>query len=113
MPLEDDDQRRVDQVMEEMGADKSGTRLLVLGTSQTQRLGFWMVVCIVVNRSIGVQSQVLVILNHLNLAKFIRLRLWRICDPGNPAKGHRESWSLALALGSWCHDWNMLASGLA
>ena len=53
MPLEDDDQRRVDEVMEEMGADRSGTRLLVLGTSQTQKLGFWMVVCVVINRAIG------------------------------------------------------------
>ena len=53
MPLEDDDQLRVDQAMDEVGADKSGTRLLVLNASQEQRLGFWTVFCAVINRSIG------------------------------------------------------------
>ncbi len=53
MPLEDDDQRRVDQAKDEVGADKSGTRLLVLNASREQRLGFWTVVCAVINRSIG------------------------------------------------------------
>ena len=53
MPLEDDDQRRVDQAMDEVGADKSGPRLLVLNASQKQILGFWTVVCAVINRSIG------------------------------------------------------------
>ena len=53
MPLEDDDQRRVDQAMDEVGADNSGIRLLVLNASQKQRLGFWTVVCAVINRSIG------------------------------------------------------------
>ena len=65
MPLEDDDQRRVDQVMEEFGADKSGSRLLVLGTSQTQKLGFWMVVCVVVNRSIGMSREALSVIAWL------------------------------------------------
>ena len=51
--LEDDDQQRVDQANEEMGADKSGTRLLVLNASQKQKLGFWTVVCTVINRAIG------------------------------------------------------------
>ena len=53
MPLEKDDQRRVDQAREEVGADKSGTRLLVLNASETQKLGFWTVVCTILNRSIG------------------------------------------------------------
>ena len=51
--LEDDDQQRVDQAREEVGADKSGTRLLVLNASQKQKLGFWTVVCTVINRAIG------------------------------------------------------------
>ena len=53
MPLEDDDQRRVDQAMAEVGADRSGTRLLVLNASQNQRFGFWTVFCALVNRAIG------------------------------------------------------------
>ena len=53
--LEDDDQQRVDQAKEEVGADKSGTRLLVLNASQKQKLGFWTVVCTVINRAIGMR----------------------------------------------------------
>lgn len=53
MPLEEDDQRRVDEAMKEVGADDSGTRLLVLNASQAQKLGFWTVVCTVLNRAIG------------------------------------------------------------
>lgn len=53
MPLEDDDQERVDKAMEEMGADSSGTRLLVLNASKMQKLGFWTLLCAVVNRSVG------------------------------------------------------------
>lgn len=53
MPLEDDDQRKVDEAMEEVGTDQSGTRLLVLNASSTQKLGFWTIVFTVVNRSIG------------------------------------------------------------
>lgn len=53
MPLEDDDQRRVDAATNEVGTDQSGTRLLVLNASETQKLGFWTVLLTVVNRSIG------------------------------------------------------------
>ena len=53
MPLELDDQQRVDQAMDEVGADKSGTKLLVLNASLTQKLGFWTVLCTVLNRAIG------------------------------------------------------------
>ena len=53
MPLEDDDQLRVDRAMEEVGTDDTGTRLLVLSASKTQKLGFWAVFCTVLNRAIG------------------------------------------------------------
>ena len=59
MPLEEDDQKRVDQAMDEVGADNSGTRLLVLNASQTQKLGFWTVFCTVVNRSVGTKLPIL------------------------------------------------------
>lgn len=58
MPLEDDDQKRVDQAMQEIGADDTGTRLLVLNTSQTQKLGFWTVFCTVINRAVGAKLNV-------------------------------------------------------
>ena len=51
--LEDDDQQRVNQAKDEVGADKSGTRLLVLNASHKQKLGFWTVICTVINRAIG------------------------------------------------------------
>ena len=53
MPLEEDDQKRVDQAKEDVGADDSGTRLLVLNATQAQKLGFWTVVCTVLNRAVG------------------------------------------------------------
>ena len=53
MPLEADDQQRVNQAKDDVGADKSGTRVLVLNASQKQKLGFWIVVCTVINRAIG------------------------------------------------------------
>jgi hypothetical protein len=53
MPLEADDQARVDKAVEEVGTDQSGTRLLVPNASETQKLGFWTILCTVVNRSIG------------------------------------------------------------
>ena len=59
MPLEEDDQKRVDQAMDEVGADNSGTRLLVLNASQTQKLGFWTVFCTVVNRAVGAKPPIL------------------------------------------------------
>ena len=51
--LEEDDQQRVNQAIDEVGGDKSGTRLLVLNASQKQKLGFWTVICTVLNRAIG------------------------------------------------------------
>ena len=53
MPLEADDQARVDQAMAEVGTDDSGTRLIVMNASQRQKLGFVAVFCTVLNRAIG------------------------------------------------------------
>ena len=57
MPLEEDDQKRVDQAIDEVGADGSGSRLLILNASQKQKLGFWTIVCTVLNRAIGTKLQ--------------------------------------------------------
>ena len=56
MPLEEDDQRRVDEAIEEVGAGKGGTRLLVLNAAKRQKLGFWTVISTVVNRAIGTKN---------------------------------------------------------
>lgn len=68
--LEDDDQQRVDQAKDEVGADKSGTRLLVLNASQKQKLGFWAVVCTVINRAIGTRLYFPDLLWELQLNKW-------------------------------------------
>lgn len=68
--LEDDDQQRVDQAKDEVGADKSGTRLLVLNASQKQKLGFWTVVCTVINRAIGTRLYFPDLLWELQLNKW-------------------------------------------
>ena len=56
MPLEEDDQKRVQEAMREVGTDDSGTRLLVLNASKAQKLGFWTIICTVLNRAIGGES---------------------------------------------------------
>lgn len=55
--LEEDDQRRVNDAMDEVGADNSGTRLLILNASKMQKLGFWTLFCAVLNRSVGTMLQ--------------------------------------------------------
>ena len=64
MPLEKDDQDKVDQAMEEVGSDTTGTRLAVVNAPQAQKLGFWTVLCTVLNRAIGVTYPIYL---HLNL----------------------------------------------
>lgn len=52
MPLEADDQARVDEAIREAGTDPSG-HLLVLNASNPQKLGPGTVICIILNRTIG------------------------------------------------------------
>lgn len=52
MPLEADDQQRVDEAIAEAGADGS-TKLLVRDASETQKLGPFTVACTILNRTIG------------------------------------------------------------
>ncbi|KAI4212920.1 MAG: hypothetical protein LQ351_004445 [Letrouitia transgressa] len=54
MPLEPDDQQRIDDAKREFGADGSGTKILVLNASEAQKLGPFTVACIIMNRTIGV-----------------------------------------------------------
>ncbi|KAL9592481.1 MAG: hypothetical protein Q9179_006677 [Wetmoreana sp. 5 TL-2023] len=53
MPLEADDQARVDNAIRESGADPSGNRVLVLDASDSQKLGPFTVICTILNRTIG------------------------------------------------------------
>ena len=52
MPLEDDDQKRVDEAITEVGADGS-TKLLVLNASECHKLGPVTVICMILNRTFG------------------------------------------------------------
>ncbi|KAL8677593.1 MAG: hypothetical protein Q9186_006002 [Xanthomendoza sp. 1 TL-2023] len=53
MPLEADDQARVDEAIKESGADASENRVLVLNASDTQKLSPFTVICTILNRTIG------------------------------------------------------------
>lgn len=52
MPLEDDDQKRVDEAIVEAGVDGS-TKLLVLNASESHKLGPVTVICMILNRTVG------------------------------------------------------------
>ena len=52
MPLEDDDQKRVDEAITEAGVDVS-TKLLVLNASESHKLGPVTVICMILNRTVG------------------------------------------------------------
>ena len=52
MPLEDDDQKRVDEAITEAGVEGS-TKLLVLNASESHKLGAFTVMCMTLNRTFG------------------------------------------------------------
>ena len=52
MPLEADDQKRVDEAITEAGIEGS-TKLLVLNASESQKLGPVTVICMILNRTVG------------------------------------------------------------
>ena len=53
MPLEADDQQKVDDAIQEIGADPSGTQVLVYNPTRSQKLGPFSVGCTILNRTIG------------------------------------------------------------
>ncbi|KAL8691465.1 MAG: hypothetical protein Q9218_003309 [Villophora microphyllina] len=53
MPLEADDQARVDEAIRESGANPSDDRVLVRNASDSQKLGPGTVICTILNRTIG------------------------------------------------------------
>ena len=53
MPLEADDQARVDDAIRESQADPNANRVLVLDTEDSQKLGPFTVICTMWNRTIG------------------------------------------------------------
>lgn len=53
MPLEANDQARVDDAIRESGVDPSKNRVLVLNASDSQKLGPFTVICTILNRTIG------------------------------------------------------------
>ena len=52
MPLEDDDQQRVDEAIRAAGSD-GPTKLIVHNASESQKLGPATVICMILNRTIG------------------------------------------------------------
>ena len=52
MPLEVDDQKRIDEAITEAGVEGSN-KLLVLNASESQKLGPVTVVCMILNRTVG------------------------------------------------------------
>ena len=52
MPLEADDQKRVDEAITEAGIEGS-TKLLVLNAPESQKLGPVTVICMILNRTVG------------------------------------------------------------
>ena len=53
MPLEADDRQKVNDAIQEIGADSSGTKVLVLSAAESQKLGPFTVGCTILNRTIG------------------------------------------------------------
>ena len=53
MPLEADDQKKVDDAIQGIGADPTGTKVLVLNAAESQKLGPFTVACTILNRTIG------------------------------------------------------------
>ncbi|KAL8715355.1 MAG: hypothetical protein Q9220_000688 [cf. Caloplaca sp. 1 TL-2023] len=53
MPLEADDQARVDEAIRDSGADPTANRVLVLNAADSQKLGPGTVICTMLNRTIG------------------------------------------------------------
>ena len=56
MPLEADDQARVDEAIREAGADPSESKVLVLNAADSQKLGPFSVICTILNRTIGMKT---------------------------------------------------------
>ena len=52
MPLEEDDQQRVDQAIHEAGID-GPNKILVHNASESQKLGPLTVMCMILNRTFG------------------------------------------------------------
>ena len=52
MPLEDDDQKRVDKAIGEAGT-RGSTKLLILNAAESQKLGPVTVICMILNRTVG------------------------------------------------------------
>lgn len=52
MPLEQDDQQRVDDAIRGVGSDES-TKVVVRNASESQKLGPVTVICMILNRTVG------------------------------------------------------------
>lgn len=65
MPLEDDDQQRVDEAIRAAGSDGS-TKLIVHNVSESQKLGPATVICMILNRTFGEYREMVPVLNRVS-----------------------------------------------
>ena len=63
MPLEDDDQKRVDEAIRAAGSDGS-TKLIVHNASESQKLGPATVICMILNRTFGESTEMISVFNR-------------------------------------------------
>lgn len=107
MPLEADDQARVDEAIRESGSDPTGHRILVLDPADSQKLGPGTVICTILNRIIGLHPQ---FSQHYRAVAEIlpSARVWYLCHTSHSVAEYRECRGLALAMVLWyrcCHVW--------
>lgn len=82
MPLEADDQQRVDDAIREA---EGSTKLLVRDPAESQKLGPFDVMCTIWNRTIG--SCFNIITREL-YSRFLKYRVWHLRDAGYNFKEH-------------------------
>ncbi len=96
MPLTEADQRRVDEAEAEAEAAGS-TKLLVRSPPDTQKLGSITVMCLILNRTIG--------MSEIEVSNPRRLtspqRLGHLCHTGRGAQSHQQRWPLSVAVDFW------------
>lgn len=96
MPLTEADQRRVDEAEAEAEAAGS-TKLLVHSPPDTQKLGSITVMCLILNRTIGMYE--IEVSNPRRLTS--PPRLGHLCHTGGGAQSHQQRWPLLVAVGFW------------
>ena len=83
MPLELDDQQLVDEAIAD---SQNTTKLLIRDPAESQKLGWFDVMCTILNRTIGALSFNFVT-KYINYS-FSKSRIWYLCHTGYSTKEH-------------------------